>query len=138
MAAAASLAIFVAPWSGHGLAFKDLALMPAFALLLWGLAYGSGPLARLLERPWAVRLGEASYALYILHSPLAFYVRLVDHRSGWGLAESSPGAFFAVYVATSILVSLGVFRWLEEPARRWVRAWLLRRPAPAAPSTAAA
>ena len=85
-----------------------------------------------------MQLGEASYALYILHSPLAFYVRLVDHRLGVGLAASSPRAFFAVYVATSVLVSLGVFRWLEEPARRWLRAWLLRRPAPASPTASPA
>jgi peptidoglycan/LPS O-acetylase OafA/YrhL len=136
--AVASLAIFLVPWSGRALAFKDLALMPAFAVLLWGLAYGSGPLARLLERPWAVRLGEASYALYILHSPLGFYVRLVDHRLGVGLAGSSPRAFFAVYVATSVLVSLGVFRWVEEPARRWLRAWLIRRPASASPTASPA
>lgn len=132
VAAAACVAIFLAPWSGSALAFKDLALMPAFALLIWGLADGRGPLARVLKQPWAVRLGEASYALYILHSPMGFYVRLVDHRLGPGLAASSPRSFFAVYVALSILVSLAVFFWLEEPARRWLRARLSRRaPVPA-------
>jgi peptidoglycan/LPS O-acetylase OafA/YrhL len=38
VAAMACLAIFVAPWSGSALAFKELALMPPFALLIWGLA----------------------------------------------------------------------------------------------------
>jgi peptidoglycan/LPS O-acetylase OafA/YrhL len=129
VAAVACLAIFVAPWSGSALAFKELALMPPFALLIWGLADGGGPLAWVLEHPWAVRLGEASYALYILHSPMGFYVRLLDHRLGPGLATSSPRSFFAVYVALSILVSLAVFFWLEEPARRWLRTRLSRRPA---------
>jgi peptidoglycan/LPS O-acetylase OafA/YrhL len=133
VAAVACLGIFVAPWSGAALAFKELALMPAFALLIWGLADGRSPLARVLEQPWAVRLGEASYALYILHSPMGFYVRLLDHRLGPGLAASSPRAFFAVYVALSILVSLGVFFWLEEPARRWLRARLSRRAPVSAP-----
>ncbi|WP_224372086.1 acyltransferase family protein [Hyalangium versicolor] len=121
VAAAASLAIFLVPWPGSSAAFKELALMPAFALLIWGLAYGRGLLARLLAWPWAVRLGEASYALYILHSPLSFYIRLADHRLGVGLAVSSPRAFFAVYALLSVFISLGVFLWLEEPARRWLR-----------------
>lgn len=76
-----------------------------------------------------VRLGEASYALYILHSPLYFYLRMADHQSGLGLAVSSVGTFFAGYVVVSIGVSIGVFLWMEEPARRWLRTRLLRRPA---------
>lgn len=134
VAAVVALAIFVAPWAGAALAFKELALMPAFALLIWGLADGRGLLAQVLEQSWAVRLGEASYALYILHPPMGFYVRLLDHRLGPGLATSSPRSFFAVYVALSILVSLAVFFWLEEPARRWLRARLSRRAPVATPS----
>jgi len=134
VAAAASLVLFIAPWPTPVLAFRELALMPVFGLLIWGLAHGAGPLARLLARPWAVRLGEASYALYILHSPLGFYVRLVDYRLGPGLAASSPRGFFAVYIALSVLISIGVFLWLEEPARRWLRARLTRRPVSPAPS----
>lgn len=133
VAAGACLAIFVAPWAGPALAFKELALMPAFALLVWGLADGRGVLARVLEQPWAVRLGEASYALYILHPPMGFYVRLLDHRLGPGLAASSPRAFFAVYIALSLFVSLATFFWLEEPARRWLRARLSRRASVPAP-----
>ncbi|ADO69851.1 acyltransferase family protein [Stigmatella aurantiaca] len=137
VAAGASLVLFAAPVSGAALAFRDLALMPTFALLIWGLAYGGGSLAWLLGRSWAVRLGEASYGLYILHNPLYFYLRLADHRWGPGLAGSSPRRFFAVYVALSVLASMGVFLWLEEPARRWLRTRMIRRPA-ASPSASAA
>jgi peptidoglycan/LPS O-acetylase OafA/YrhL len=129
VAAAASLALFAAPVSGSAGVFRDLALLPAFALLIWSLAFGGDWLARILGQPWRVRLGEASYALYILHSPLYFYLRMADHRSGLGLAASSIRAFFASYVAVSILVSIGVFLWVEEPARHWLRTRLRRRPA---------
>lgn len=133
VAAAASVALLAAPLSETALAFRDLALMPVYALLLWSLAYGEGPMAWLLSRAWAVRLGEASYGLYILHNPLYFYLRMVDHRSGAGLAASSPWVFFAGYVAVSAAASIGVFLWLEEPARHWLRSRLGRRPAPASP-----
>jgi peptidoglycan/LPS O-acetylase OafA/YrhL len=131
VAAAASLVLFAAPVSGSAWVFRDLALLPAFALLIWSLAFSGDWLARFLEHRWIVRLGEASYALYILHSPLYFYLRMADHRSGLGLAVSSVRAFFAAYVAVSVLVSIGVFLWVEEPARRWLRTRLLRRPAAA-------
>ncbi|WP_225409863.1 acyltransferase family protein [Stigmatella hybrida] len=129
VAAGASVLLLAAPLDGAALAFRDLALMPCYALLLWSLAFGDGPMAWLLGHPWAVRLGEASYGLYILHNPLYFYLRMGDHRSGAGLAASSPWVFFAVYAAVSVLASLGVFLWLEEPARHWLRARLARRPA---------
>src|SRR5436853_4220175 len=43
---------------------------PLFALLIYSLASGEGPLAALLSLPAMVVLGEASYALYIVHIPL--------------------------------------------------------------------
>jgi peptidoglycan/LPS O-acetylase OafA/YrhL len=82
-----------------------------------------------------VRLGEASFALYILHVPLAWCARVADRLVGAGLERASPRGFCLLYIAGAVLVSLGVFAWLEEPARRWLRARLSRpsaRPASAA------
>jgi len=42
-------------------------LLPLFGLLLWDLALGGGPIGWLLSRRSLVLLGDASYALYILH-----------------------------------------------------------------------
>ena len=39
-----------------------------------------------------------------------------------------------MYIALSVLISIGVFLWVEEPARRWLRARLTRRPVSPAPS----
>lgn len=55
-----------------------------FALLILALARGAGRIGRLLAHPVMLRLGEASYALYILHVPL---MRLVGHRrAAWACA----------------------------------------------------
>src|SRR5204863_1193669 len=41
---------------------------PPFALIIFTLAAGPTFVTRFLSHPWLVRLGEASYALYILHA----------------------------------------------------------------------
>ena len=43
---------------------------PLVGLLIYALAMKAGPLAALLAHPRMLMLGEASYALYILHEPL--------------------------------------------------------------------
>lgn len=48
-------------------------LMPLYVLLIYGLARGRGPLEWLLSRRLFVRLGDASYGLYILHFAVVLY-----------------------------------------------------------------
>lgn len=85
-------------------------LRPLNALLLIGLAIGGGAPARLLASPVAQYLGKSSYALYILHVPLLWwYLRFTHH--------TSP----IVYVAAAIAMSALVYRFVEEPANRWLR-----------------
>ncbi|RKG83288.1 acyltransferase family protein [Corallococcus terminator] len=125
-AAGLALALLAVPWPGASWALRDLALTPVFAWLLWTLAKGRGPLAAFLSRASVVRLGEASYALYILHIPLAFYVRAAERLSGVGLEQRTPWGYSALAIASFVGVSLAVFSWLEEPARRWLRHRLSR------------
>lgn len=98
-------------------------LAPLFALLIYGLADGSGALARALGSSWLVLLGEASYALYILHIPLGLWR---DALAGElpALAGLQPLAAATLFVAVAVLVAVLVLRGFEEPARRAIRAML--------------
>lgn len=96
-------------------------LAPAFALLIVALARVP------LRARWAVRLGEASYALYLVHIPIHEYVmhaapsvlrladRTVDSPHVWS-------ALIATQVVLSVALSLAIFAWIEDPARRAIGA----------------
>jgi len=87
----------------------NTALRPLNALLLMGLALGGGLLARALSTPAAVYLGKSSYAMYILHVPLLW----------WGLRWGGVSA--PLYLCAVIAISALVYRFVEEPANRWLR-----------------
>ena len=84
----------------------NTALRPLNAMLLVGLALG----ARALSSPLAVYLGKSSYAMYILHVPVL-----------WWIGRWSPQMPAGIYVALVILISAVVYRYFEEPANRYLR-----------------
>ncbi len=93
-------------------------LAPAFAALVIAAAYRRGWSARCFANPALVALGEASFALYLLHEPIRAIMQTVAHALGVGAL--SPIMDVGV-VAVAVVSSLAVFRWVEEPARRWLR-----------------
>ena len=78
------------------------ALGPVFALLILYLARGGGLLSRVLAWPVLIRLGEASYALYILQEPL------------WNWFGEQIG--FVAFAIIAVGVALAVTRWFEPRA----------------------
>lgn len=100
-------------------------LSPLFALIIVLLAGSAQRPSRALSWRPLVRLGESSYALYILHYPvgLLFFAGTRE----LGLAEGSLWITFA-YLATVVAISLAVHRWVERPARQWLRSYPARRP----------
>ncbi|MFB3776192.1 MAG: acyltransferase family protein [Bryobacteraceae bacterium] len=96
----------------------DTLLRPLNALLLVGLALGGGAVARLFSNSAAVLLGKASYALYILHVPLLWwYKRSPVFRA----AAPSPVGASLIFIAGAVLLSVVVFKGVEEPANRYFR-----------------
>jgi peptidoglycan/LPS O-acetylase OafA/YrhL len=99
-------------------------LAPVYALLVYGLARGGGWLGGLLARAPMVRLGEASYSLYIFQYPVWLGVGALAVAAGPWVELSSPRVLFAVFLPVMIGVSLLCHRYVEAPLRARVRSAL--------------
>ena len=99
-------------------------LAPLWGLVIVRLADGVGPVARLLGSHPMVRLGEASYALYLVHSPLLGYQRLLRRFLALRFPElgMAPALQLLLFLAVALGLSVLLFRRVEEPARRAIRA----------------
>lgn len=97
-----------------------LILFVAFALLIFGLSYERGFLARLLSTKFAVQGGLASYSLYMTHALiLRSYVLFF-----WQQLPDSMLLRFAIFLLTIgalIGTALFVYHFMEEPANRKLR-----------------
>ncbi len=85
--------------------------LPAALIVIAALAFNDirveNPLARL-----GVKLGDASYAIYLLHP---FVLRGVAVAAGLALARASPWLYIAVCLALVCVVSYAAWRWFERP-----------------------
>lgn len=101
----------------NGLHFANGALAPLFVWLIASIANGKQSTLALLNRRPFVLLGEASYAMYVLHYPLrlCFYTNIpVDLRN-------SPLTELLIYCAQLITLSILVHLAFENPMRILIR-----------------
>jgi peptidoglycan/LPS O-acetylase OafA/YrhL len=93
---------------------EDGLLAPLFGALIYGLACGGGPLAAVLSRSWLVKLGDASYAVYILQVPV--------HDWTMRLASFDPNKSLHVmaYLVALVGVSLAAHQLVERPGRQLI------------------
>jgi peptidoglycan/LPS O-acetylase OafA/YrhL len=96
-------------------AVKYAAFILPFVGLILAVASGRTLLSPLLERPWMVLLGEASYSLYIIHWSVVTVLHL-KLLGAWG----TPPLHAAALVAT-VLLSVVCYRVVEVPWRRRLR-----------------
>lgn len=101
--------------------FATLLVIPAFVLLL--LAGASADLsgrARVLSAWLPVKLGEWSFALYMVHDLLVAWV--TNH--GWLRHAGAPGGLglMLVFLAICTVAALVAHYVLEKPVERWLRA----------------
>ncbi|WP_166787129.1 acyltransferase [Cryobacterium sp. TMT2-23] len=98
-------------------------LVPLFCLLILGLTGMKGAPVRILSHPWFVVLGEASFAVYLLHIPLYRYYYNAGNSILPGFSESAGGILLFIVVVTSIAIAMYYF--VEVPSRRVIRRSLL-------------
>ena len=97
-----------------------------FALVVAGLAATD----RVVRVPrWAVLLGGASYAVYLVHLPVISVAQRVAAKFPHALVALGAGHVFVSIcgIAAGVAVHIAI----EKPAIRWLRRRLLKRPTPA-------
>ncbi len=96
---------------------------PSIAILIFCAARYETWFSRILNWKPFVALGEASYSIYLIH----FFIFVVLSSAVAGaLPVTFPNIVFAsakylYVVALVLLLSLGLHRFIEVPARRWLR-----------------
>lgn len=90
-------------------------LAPLFALLVCWLAVDDGPLARVLSMRASLLLGEASYALYLLHVPLFLWAMALTRQTSLTPTRALLVGALALPVAVAAHLAI------ERPARMWLR-----------------
>jgi peptidoglycan/LPS O-acetylase OafA/YrhL len=96
--------------------WKSLVVVP-FGFLVYELALGKDWCARLLSTRPMILLGGASYAVYLLQYPVRSWVRIAFARFPQPLASQGAPLTPVILVLLSILI----FKYWEEPARRFIR-----------------
>jgi len=95
-----------------------------FAALIACLATGMWPLSNVLASRPLVELGNASYCLYILHLPLEPAILLLNAQTLH--FSKSSWSFVVEAVVFSVIASLVLYRFVEDPYRRRIRESLLK------------
>lgn len=93
-------------------------LAPLFAVGIYTLAAGESRIAKFLSLPYLLFLGEASYAIYIVHYPLNSLMGKILAKVGYIELTSSKFLIFRILLVIGVALLLLVF--IERPARRLV------------------
>jgi peptidoglycan/LPS O-acetylase OafA/YrhL len=100
--------------------WNDVILDPLFALLIFSSAWGQGAIARFFSLPFLVLLGEASYALYLIHVPLWGIAGTVFNALNLYTYPAQYSLGVMAYLVVAVGFSVLIFRFIEEPARKGI------------------
>ncbi|WP_165912138.1 acyltransferase [Novosphingobium sp. PhB165] len=113
--------MFAVDWFSVPLAFRyQLVFVPPMAALILIFAHGRGALSGMLHNPVLQLLGEASFALYLVHRPLmTFMERWASGTAAGDLALASAMLLLALTAAilTYLLFDRPVERWLRRRSK---------------------
>ena len=103
-------------------------LAPVYAAVILALAADGTPFSRLLGTSTMRLLGDASYALYILHLPLYIVTAKVGSLLLGRPVYDQP-LFMLIHLLISIGLSIVTYQLIEVPTRGRLRAFLAGAPA---------
>lgn len=97
-----------------------------YAILIYDLATNPSAVSRLFGTGRIVLLGGASYAIYLLQEPVRSWLHRL-FRGSWNPTVDRGGLDALLAPVVLVLVSVLVFLFWEEPARKWLRMWFKKR-----------
>ncbi|WP_395397415.1 acyltransferase [Novosphingobium sp. BL-8A] len=109
--------MFAVEWFAVPLVFRYqlVFILPMSALILV-FAHGRGALSHLLRSPALQLLGEASFALYLIHRPMIIFM------ARWaGHGAASDVALAGAMLVLTIPASIAVYLLLDRPLEQWFR-----------------
>ena len=116
LVASSTLNVFVPLATLRRVLYWHVLYTPLLTLMIVTLAFGRTFLSPVLEHPWMLLLGEASYSLYITH--IAPVVVLAQAKA----KGVEIGDFWvAISIVLTIFASIGFLKFVEMPARRLLR-----------------
>lgn len=101
-------------WMPHQAGQRVLVFGPGFALLVLALTGWERAGGRVGLR-WLQRVGDASYSIFLLHSPCLFAAFWGAFHLKWGHGKSSHYAWIAMMFAAGVLPGLLFYRYVERP-----------------------
>ena len=105
----------------YGIWLSQTGSFLAFAVLIYVLAAGNGLICRALGHPILVRLGEISFATYMVHHMLIRHATQSKMLETWNTAAAAITLLLTIYLA-----SYAIWRLVEVPARQAILSF--RRP----------
>lgn len=140
VAAVAAVALVVGCELLPGDPFRAAVSLVLAAVIVLGLAHGSGPVTRFLSSRVPEYGGRISYGVYMIHGivlmvatvalgALALAVPLREVLA-WPLIVRI--GIVLVPLAVSVIAGAALYHLVERPAQRWITGPLRRRPVPAA------
>jgi len=103
---------------------NQVVLDPLFALLIYSVAFGKGPLAAAFSWPVITALGEASYALYLLQWPVHDWLSHFFPKTTVTRAiapDARDYVYFTLFLVISVVAALLAHAFIEQPARRAIQ-----------------
>lgn len=103
---------------------NNIGLTPVLVVLIFCVSRYDTWISRLLSTPTFVRLGEISYSIYLSHILVFLYIMkasafpLIPYQPGfvvWGFTR------FIAALLLVVIISLGLYQLVEDPARRVLR-----------------
>lgn len=108
-----------------------------FMPLVVALAIGAGTLPAILSTRPFVYGGQISFSLYMIHEPVHTVWNWAVAQYQIVMGKSVAKVVVVGLIAIAVLAAMALFRFVEEPARRWMRAMVDTRDVTgAAPATA--